>query len=519
MEPEDKKKCLQYKYESAVAKAANVYSFDDFIFFVNEILTFDEGHRTILWDKSQNNIQERLSSKYFNDPQEDLRREQARSQAQYYDSLARHNSEEIRTINRIIKQIEDSKDTSKTLKTSLSNIQRLKGEVAKRKKKLTAIQLERDKLAKQEKLYHEERNKISLKYDSMESKIHEMISKAAKDLWTRPNPKYDLYIENGRRNHICPMCNQDLSEVQIDKVLRNGEGCFLCHQAIRKINPTENDTADLQKELEGLARTRQNTELQILKNEKQIEKLDAEYSSINETIFDLAQQLRTLEHGLNLEAGKKDSFEPQAMMNEIRKLEQKKKRNEEEAQHEEEAANSISRKMDEENSRITRELSQIFGTFAGEFLRMSASLTYDEFGDHKGRRFVPVIDGKPRLTEEELSESQRFFVDHSYRMSLLHFFYQRPTFFMCETPDSSLDISYERNAADVFLKFLNRPNTLVITSNINKSEFLEHIITESDKISCINLFDIGKRSTIQQDSEEIKEILSRIKRRINAKVN
>jgi hypothetical protein len=104
-------------------------------------------------------------------------------------------------------------------------------------------------------------------------------------------------------------------------------------------------------------------------------------------------------------------------------------------------------------------------------------------------------------------------------MSLLQFFYQKPTFFMCETPDSSLDISYERNAAEVFLRFLARPNILIITSNINNSEFLDHIIVESDKIDCINLFEIGKKSAIQNESAEMKQILDRIKRRINAKAN
>jgi DNA repair exonuclease SbcCD ATPase subunit len=474
LEPEEKKKCLQYKYETAVAKAANVYSFDDFIFFVNEILTFDEGHKTILWDDDENSIQERLSSKYFNDPDEDARRDQARRQAKYYNSLSRHNSEDIGAISKVIKQIEESKDTSKTLKTSLSDIQKLKGQIADQKKKLNAVQLERERLTNQQKLYHEERNTASLKYENIENQIHDTVSKVAKALWTRLNPKYDLYLESGRRNHICPMCNQDLLEAQVARVLNNGQECFLCHQVIRKIDSTKDETVELHKEVERLARSRQNTELQIFKSEKQVEKLDKEYSVINELIFDLAQKLRTLEHGLNIQTGKEDSFELQAMMAEIRKLDQKKQQNEAKSLEEDKLANDISSKMDQENSRITRSLSQIFTEFAGGFLRMDVSLTYDKFGNQKGRRFVPVINGKPRLTEEELSESQRFFVDHSFRMSLLQFFYQKPTFFMCETPDSSLDISYERNAAEVFLRFLARPNILIITSNINNSEFLDH---------------------------------------------
>jgi len=519
LEEEQKKKYLQYKYEAEVAKAANVYNFDDFIFFVNEILTFDESHRTILWDEEDNSIQERLSSKYFNDPDMDNRREQARRQSMYYDSLSRHNSEDIRAITNVIKQIEANKATDRNVKTSLGDIQKLKNQIAKQKKKLVSIYSEREKLVNQQRVHHEERNRTSLAHDDIQNRIHQIESKSAKLLWTQLNPKYDLYLESGRRNQICPMCNQDLLENQAAKVLSNGRECFLCHQEIRKIDPTKDETIQLQKELDSLARIRQNTELQILKSEKQVEKLDKEYSDVNETIFELAQQLRTIEHSLNRETGKKDSFELQAMMNEIRKLDQKKEENEARSREEEELANSISNKMDEENSKITRELSQIFATFAGQFLRMDASLTYDDFGDERGRRFVPVINGRARLTEDELSESQRFFVDHSYRMSLLHFFYQKPTFFMCETPDSSLDISYERNAAEVFLRFLTRPNVLIITSNINNSEFLDHIISKSTRIAFINLFEIGKRSAIQSDSDAIKQILARIKRRIDAKAN
>ncbi|MBX2991239.1 MAG: AAA family ATPase [Bacteroidetes bacterium] len=519
LEPDERKKYLQYRYETEVAKAANVYSFDDFIFFVNEILTFDEGHRTILWDESENSIQERLSSKYFNDPDEDAKRDHARGQAKYYDSLARHNSEDIRAISKIIKQVEESRDTKKGVKTTLTDMHKLKGQIARQKKKLTAIQREREALTKQQRLYHEERTRAALNYDNLENQLHDAFSRSAKALWTRLNPKYDLYLESGRRNHICPMCNQDLLENQLSKVLSNGGECFLCHQAIRPTVQPEDETVELQKELQKIARGRQNVELQILRNEKQVEKLDREYSEINEVVFDLAQKLRALEHSLNVKAGEKDSFELQAMTSEIRKLERKKQENEEKSREAEALAETITAKMDAENSRITRELSGIFSAFAGDFLRVDASLTYDALGDQRGRRFIPVIDGKARLGEEELSESQRFFVDHSYRMSLLQFFYQKPTFFMCETPDSSLDVSYERNAANVFLRFLSRPNVLIITSNVNNSEFLDHIITQSDKIDCINLFEIGKKSAIQTESEQIKQILSRIKRRINAKAN
>lgn len=55
---------LQYNYEHLVAKTANLADFDDFIFFVNQILLFGESRENVLWSKE---VQERLLSSFLND--------------------------------------------------------------------------------------------------------------------------------------------------------------------------------------------------------------------------------------------------------------------------------------------------------------------------------------------------------------------------------------------------------------------------------------------------------------------
>lgn len=116
-----------------------------------------------------------------------------------------------------------------------------------------------------------------------------------------------------------------------------------------------------------------------------------------------------------------------------------------------------------------------------------------------------------------MSESQRFFVDHSFRMSILTFFYRTPSFYIVETPDSSLDISYERNAASVFAEFLKKPNSLIITSNLNNSLFIEHILDQEDiDLGIVGLLEIAKQSTIQNTSEQLKSIYRHIKTRLES---
>ena len=162
---------------------------------------------------------------------------------------------------------------------------------------------------------------------------------------------------------------------------------------------------------------------------------------------------------------------------------------------------------------VTR-FSAIFAGFAERFLGVSCSLEYNSYDD-RPKRFYPVIDGKVRKQEESLSESQRFFVDHSFRMSILTFFYQSPSFYIVETPDSSLDLSYEKNAAEVFLQFLRKPNIVIVTSNLNNSSFIDHLISEHGiRLSMVGLLDIAKQSSIQGGNEQIKSMYNEIKNRI-----
>ena len=98
----DKGNFLQYNYESIVAQKANMTDFNDFIFFVNQILMFGEDRSTVLWDEK---IQERLLSNYLNDPVLESERKACAFEAKYQDSLARHKQEEIKAIRRVLDQV------------------------------------------------------------------------------------------------------------------------------------------------------------------------------------------------------------------------------------------------------------------------------------------------------------------------------------------------------------------------------------------------------------------------------
>ena len=207
----------------------------------------------------------------------------------------------------------------------------------------------------------------------------------------------------------------------------------------------------------------------------------------------------------------------QPFLDEVNRLTQQKEAYQKQRDEQYDIVTSISNEIEDVITANVHVFSSFFAQYAGKFLGVPCELTYIKQAGDTNKRFYPVIDGKVRFYEEEMSESQRFFVDHSFRMSILTFFYRTPSFYIVETPDSSLDISYERNAARVFAEFLKKPNSLIITSNLNNSLFIEHLLDQKDiDLGIVGLLEIAKQSTIQNTNEQLKSIYQHIKTRLES---
>ncbi len=71
-----------------------------------------------------------------------------------------------------------------------------------------------------------------------------------------------------------------------------------------------------------------------------------------------------------------------------------------------------------------------------------------------------------------------------------------------------MDISYEENAADIFMKYLTNPNVLILTSNLNNSTFIKSVLNKAKKKKVLNLLKYGKVSLVQRNHEMLN-MLSR----------
>lgn len=522
----EKKKHLQFNYEALVTKFSGISSFDGVIFFVNEILYFGEERKLILWDWD---IQDELSSKYFNDPKKDEERTSLKLEQKYKDTQARQTSEEIKAIRDAIQRVESKNINQKDDKNiSFQKINDLKVRLDKDESKLTGLQNERIQLTEKRKYLNSSRIKLVQEINELENEIRFEESKVHDAVWRNRNPKYDIYEKHIKNNHTCPGCNQKLTDNKIVELINDNTDCFICHQKLKNSDLNSPQVNTLQQQLQNKLSHQQNLEKDIVDVEKRLSDADTAFNKLDLSIFELRTEIRNIDFEMSqenknttTETVKPDNFKRKLEL-EIKMLEERKKKSQDEGRAYNDQIAKISKEMNDKQAKVLIDLSSIFSNFAGKFLGVKCRLTNDDVIGEKGKKirvFLPVIGNEtnPRIDPDEFSESQRFFVDLAFRMSLLSYFYSQPSFFICETPDSSLDISYERNAANVFLEYMKQDNVLIITSNLNNSDFLSYIAEKSPAINYVNLLSIGRISQIQSSSEILKQTSDKIANIINGR--
>ena len=505
---------LLYAYETQIRAYSNL-TFDDLIFFVNEILFFGENHNTVLWNEGidgRTDVQYELFTKYFSEPELNERRQEMSRQARYYDSLSRHKSEDMRVINNLLKKLKQSDGDGTSPQSATIDIIALKGEIEKLTEELSAIKSAQKKLDEDIANLQGEINRDSLQASKLDDEKKQLEKEMKASLWETLHPMYDVFVKNIQLNHVCPICNQE-TDVLVDRVNEATSKCFVCGSEIH-LTSDEILTAKYKEVLathkslyQGIA----NKQRKIRAIEDSQHNLDRDFREKDLRRRSLQQQLREQEFK-RAESAEPDKL--QALDDEYNKYAKEKEELQKKSDEYKAQELQLTSRISEEILSNVSRFSSIFASYAQQFLGVSCSLEYNSYDD-RPKRFYPVIDGKVRKQEESLSESQRFFIDHSFRMSILSFFYQSPSFYIVETPDSSLDLSYEQNAAGVFLQFLKRPNIVIVTSNLNNSSFISHLTKdESVQLSMVGLLDIAKQSAIQGGNERIKNIYNEIKNKI-----
>lgn len=170
-----------------------------------------------------------------------------------------------------------------------------------------------------------------------------------------------------------------------------------------------------------------------------------------------------------------------------------------------------------------------FAEYANDFLSEEAVLSYapkEERLGQTGERFdLPrfrldmtsaAYEGRTtRETADDVSESQREFIDLAYRMALIDACVDGPAAFVLETPEASLDGVFMLQAGKMLNRYGGRTDRqLIVTSNLSNAGMIKALAedTASQPFSrathVINLFDIAAPTrAVDRFRDDYKEII------------
>lgn len=144
-----------------------------------------------------------------------------------------------------------------------------------------------------------------------------------------------------------------------------------------------------------------------------------------------------------------------------------------------------------------------FQQLAYEFLGVELEVDLDRRASSLQLRLS--LANSDRRQPDELSESQRFFIDIALRMALAKQISApgHPATLFIDTPEGSLDIAYERRAGRMFGRFVEDGERLFMTANINTSRLLHELASTcgAERMKLVRMTDWTTLTAVQQEAD------------------
>ena len=86
--------------------------------------------------------------------------------------------------------------------------------------------------------------------------------------------------------------------------------------------------------------------------------------------------------------------------------------------------------------------------------------------------------------------------------------------FICETPETALDMSYIDNVVKMFKSFANKGHNLILTANVQTDGIAQKLLVGIPRAKrtshVLNLFDIGQLSDVHRaDIKRLKQAITK----------
>lgn len=288
-------------------------------------------------------------------------------------------------------------------------------------------------------------------------------------------------VEADLANQQCPVCHSDASQQEV---------------------PVSRSTTVGIAQINELATRTQTHRLQVQSLEKEIEELTRSYDASRTGVFELTKQQTDLDTQLEQVRGQlpQSDDERDAIRRQILENKMMIERNRKALIDKRKRYISLLDQANTELASKTSTLEAKFKEFAQEFLREKVELEYQQIMTPLGQELskVPVPSFSVRMTsgvekevpsvrlsDENVSESQREFLELAFRMALMVMATKGRYrgLLVMETPEASLDEVFAERAGDMLRKFAgmggrsaNAGAQVFATCNLNGAPVINHLL-------------------------------------------
>lgn len=474
---EELKGYLIYEYQERIKESTDLPGgVNTLINMLLDVMFFDEGRKFTFWSAD---LQETIIGKYIVDKD-------------FYEEYCEKKLE--------TKALESKyKKASETANFMTKFLQKEKRETDSRyndenELRIKLVKLDNDiqyntgELNKRQQEYQRKNERILQllqEIEKIKEKIQELDEIWYKNLFPSQYTKFYTKFSKKMIENVCPMCGQKHS------FNIKTEDCIFCQSKLEIEEKPDLVKVDIERRNQQMVLASKNKELEGLR--KELAKQKQQISLTKQDIEQKISEKNQIEVSLN-------PINSALEQNDAKRLE-KARQDRDEAllayNTSKEEENVMKKEVEAKLVNNFRDFSSIFCRYAKSFfggnhvVKLSLPFITDESIDETMIRFS--LDGKERTESFMLSESQRIFTDLAFRFAILTSFHEQ-SFFMCETPDSTLDLLHETNAVNTFKEYINMGNTLILTANARKSNLVSELYNsydEKDK-NVIDLTELSK---------------------------
>jgi len=506
---------LNDHYQQLLAIETGFINFDYFVFYQLYVLTFDENRRMIFWDDRASS--QALAIAFNSEPDDaekilDLARKMEKHESNGRN--ARWSSTQAK------KKIEELMPKNKDRKSSdLEELERefkiLNRDLEKAQKVYENISIEYDTMLKRQSSLNSE----IMQLKTAHTKLFSRYSRPRAQLLENTNIQLSIKkqecwlcgavgsyiadnIEKSVRKGACPLCNTAIDKnynADQDKLLK------LIKKNDENITSKNSELDDLTQEIEGKKTDLDKAEIELKKVKNRVKDFSEDNPEIsfkgtgNKKIDALIEQYRSQYERADKEAkeeyAKRDNLKPEY--------------------------ERLLKKVESSYREAETVFVPTFKKLAKSFIGLDLQIQPQR--NNRLIKLVLELQNTARTESFQLSESQRFFLDIALRMALAILLSGNNdgATMIIDTPEGSLDITYENRVGDMFAQYVTTYHqNLFMTANINTSQLLLSLARKCGRnnMEFRRMIEWTDPSEIQKEGEYLfKQVFDSIEAALNEK--